>query len=220
MELLGRGGGGEVVKARNRLDRQLYAIKKIKMSTTDKMKKKIFREVKTISRLQHRHIVRYCQAWLDGAEDDEASEDEEDHWADSASEVEDDDWLGRSSTSHPRHIPFLRSSSYEEANGNESESDLEWAAMAQAVSTQAASITEIEPAWDWAVDTSVHHVENFEERTMRPETLYIQMEYCESNSLREVIDSGELYQDTDNVWRLFRQIVEAIEYIHGEVINT
>ena len=42
------------------------------------------------------------------------------------------------------------------------------------------------------------------------------MEYCKSKSLREVIDSGELLMDPDKVWRLFRQIVEAIEYIHGQ----
>lgn len=65
--LLGRGGGGEVVKVRNRLDRQLYAVKKIKLDPDDPtMKKKILREVKTISRMQHRHIVRYFQAWIEG----------------------------------------------------------------------------------------------------------------------------------------------------------
>lgn len=58
--LLGHGRGGEVVKVRNRLDRQFYAVKKVKLDPDEKtMKKKILREVKTISRMQHRHIVRY-----------------------------------------------------------------------------------------------------------------------------------------------------------------
>ena len=56
---LGRGGFGEVVKARNRLDGLVYAIKKVKMDTDSQMNQKIRREVTTLSRLYHPHIVRY-----------------------------------------------------------------------------------------------------------------------------------------------------------------
>lgn len=89
--LLGRGGGGEVVKVRNRLDRQLYAVKKIKLDPDDPtMKKKILREVKTISRMQHRHIVRYFQAWIEG-DSGLSSDDEEDEDDDGFSEGSDSD---------------------------------------------------------------------------------------------------------------------------------
>ncbi|XP_064148279.1 eIF-2-alpha kinase GCN2 isoform X8 [Loxodonta africana] len=43
--------------------------------------------------------------------------------------------------------------------------------------------------------------------------LYIQMEYCEKSTLRDTIDQG-LYQDTTRLWRLFREILDGLAYIH------
>ncbi len=76
LEKLGRGGGGEVVKVRNRLDKRIYAVKKVILqSEHGKMKKvgklenaKLKREVTTISRMMHKNIVRYYQAWVEGGE--------------------------------------------------------------------------------------------------------------------------------------------------------
>ncbi|XP_052902720.1 eIF-2-alpha kinase GCN2 [Anopheles moucheti] len=50
-----------------------------------------------------------------------------------------------------------------------------------------------------------------------PEVLYmyIQMEFCEKSTLRTAID-GDLYQDIDRVWRLFREIVEGLSHIHQQ----
>ena len=74
LEKLGRGGGGEVVKVRNRLDKRIYAVKKVILqSENGKMEKvgklenaKLKREVMTISRMTHKNIVRYYQAWVEG----------------------------------------------------------------------------------------------------------------------------------------------------------
>jgi translation initiation factor 2-alpha kinase 4 len=44
--------------------------------------------------------------------------------------------------------------------------------------------------------------------------LYISMEYCEKRTLRDLI-KRELYKDKDEVWRLFRQVLEALAHIHG-----
>jgi translation initiation factor 2-alpha kinase 4 len=70
--ILGRGGGGEVVKVRNRLDRRIYAVKKIILESERGRKanyaalqnRKLRREVTTISRMIHTHVVRYFQAWV------------------------------------------------------------------------------------------------------------------------------------------------------------
>ncbi|XP_023590889.1 eIF-2-alpha kinase GCN2 isoform X2 [Trichechus manatus latirostris] len=43
--------------------------------------------------------------------------------------------------------------------------------------------------------------------------LFIQMEYCEKSTLRDTIDQG-LYQDTTRLWRLFREILDGLAYIH------
>lgn len=73
------------VKARNRLDGRIYAVwfkcnffilllnlhikvKKIKILQSSRDDEKIFREVKLLSRLQHRHIVRYYTTWLESPE--------------------------------------------------------------------------------------------------------------------------------------------------------
>jgi translation initiation factor 2-alpha kinase 4 len=85
LEVLGKGGFGQVVKARNRLDDNLYAIKKIRFGRTDPVFiEKLKREVMTLSRLNHPHVVRYFNAWMGEADEDDSfppasdEEDEED----------------------------------------------------------------------------------------------------------------------------------------------
>lgn len=64
LSLLGKGASGEVCKCKNRLDGRLYAIKKIHLEpgSTDTS---IYREVRCISGLLHKHIVRYYSAWIE-----------------------------------------------------------------------------------------------------------------------------------------------------------
>ena len=67
LEVLGKGGFGEVLKARNRVDNRFYAIKKINLDPENvDYNRKILREVMTLSRLQHDRVVRYYQAWIEG----------------------------------------------------------------------------------------------------------------------------------------------------------
>ncbi|CAM9886395.1 unnamed protein product [Ectocarpus sp. 4 AP-2014] len=47
--------------------------------------------------------------------------------------------------------------------------------------------------------------------------LYIQMEYCE-NTLRHLIDHGELWREEQRCWRLFRQMLEGVDFIHSKGI--
>jgi translation initiation factor 2-alpha kinase 4 len=47
--------------------------------------------------------------------------------------------------------------------------------------------------------------------------LYIQMEFCEKQTLRDLI-RRDLYEDPDEYWRLFRQILEGLDHIHGHGI--
>ncbi|KAL0052345.1 hypothetical protein WJX82_000639 [Trebouxia sp. C0006] len=88
---LGKGGYGVVVSAINRLDGRQYAVKKIKMqSQSPQGFSRLIREVTTLSRLQHPHVVRYFQAWCEmGRASTPAS--------DTVGELEGDDWLGSSS---------------------------------------------------------------------------------------------------------------------------
>ncbi|XP_034051262.1 eIF-2-alpha kinase GCN2 isoform X2 [Thalassophryne amazonica] len=45
--------------------------------------------------------------------------------------------------------------------------------------------------------------------------LYIQMEYCEKSTLRDTIDNG-LHRDHTRLWRLFREILDGLAYIHEQ----
>lgn len=45
----------------------------------------------------------------------------------------------------------------------------------------------------------------------------IQMEYCE-NTLRYLIDHTELWKDEQRCWRLFRQMLEGVDFIHSKGI--
>ncbi|XP_039993112.1 eIF-2-alpha kinase GCN2 isoform X2 [Xiphias gladius] len=45
--------------------------------------------------------------------------------------------------------------------------------------------------------------------------LYIQMEYCEKSTLRDTIDHS-LHQDQNRLWRLFREILDGLAYIHEQ----
>jgi translation initiation factor 2-alpha kinase 4 len=61
---LGRGGFGQVVKARNKLDGRLYAVKKISHTSAAALKDTLS-ETMLLSRLNHSYVVRYYTAWLE-----------------------------------------------------------------------------------------------------------------------------------------------------------
>jgi translation initiation factor 2-alpha kinase 4 len=61
---LGKGGFGEVVKARKKLDGQIYAIKKINQRSQASLTE-ILKEVRLLSQLSHPAVVRYYNTWLE-----------------------------------------------------------------------------------------------------------------------------------------------------------
>ena len=61
---LGKGGFGEVFKARNKLDGQLYAVKKITQTAPGSLSE-ILSETILLSRLNHPYVVRYFNTWLE-----------------------------------------------------------------------------------------------------------------------------------------------------------
>ncbi|XP_059632903.1 eIF-2-alpha kinase GCN2 isoform X3 [Cornus florida] len=64
LQPLGHGGFGHVVLCKNKLDGRHYAVKKIRLKDKSPPDR-ILREVATLSRLQHQHVVRYYQAWFE-----------------------------------------------------------------------------------------------------------------------------------------------------------
>ncbi|GAB6026062.1 hypothetical protein CHUAL_012266 [Chamberlinius hualienensis] len=69
LKWLGRGGFGDVYKVRNKLDGGVYAIKCIQLNThNQQLNRKMMREVKLLSRLNHENVVRYFNSWLEIAQ--------------------------------------------------------------------------------------------------------------------------------------------------------
>ncbi|XP_070835597.1 eIF-2-alpha kinase GCN2 [Chaetodon trifascialis] len=74
-------------------------------------------------------------------------------------------------------------------------------------------MSQVEPSKRMVVDTT----ESMDsDRTLLiAHYLYIQMEYCEKSTLRDTIDHS-LYQDQNRLWRLFREILDGLAYIHQQ----
>jgi len=70
IEDLGKGGFGEVMKCRNKLDGRYYAVKRIKIVERGSRLKRLLREVTTLSRIQGENILRYFTAWMEDADGD------------------------------------------------------------------------------------------------------------------------------------------------------
>ncbi|KAG6012985.1 hypothetical protein E4U54_007199, partial [Claviceps lovelessii] len=65
---LGKGGFGEVVKARKKLDGQIYAIKKVTQRSHASLTE-ILKEVRLLSQLSHPAVVRYYNTWVEEVAD-------------------------------------------------------------------------------------------------------------------------------------------------------
>nr|CAD7194504.1 unnamed protein product [Timema douglasi] len=62
---LGKGGFGIVFEAKNKIDDWHYAIKRIALPNSQESRDRVMREVKALAKLDHQHIVRYFNAWLE-----------------------------------------------------------------------------------------------------------------------------------------------------------
>ena len=252
--VLGRGGGGEVVKVRNRLDGRIYAVKKILLlQETGNMaelaatqNQKLRREVTTISRLNHKNVVRYYQAWVEGetaprklAETDSAQDQstqiDNGHVQASESESSSDDstngWWANRAMEEPTSEEKLDSVSDDRLHSISMTNLLEHE-NEHALNTPLLSGLGFPSPYDHLFEPnfmkrgkplstdsdSVQWDESSVKVNATPgaSILYIQMEYC-STTLRKLIDEKQLMRmDSTDVWRLVRQILEALKYVHSQ----
>lgn len=205
---LGKGGYGEVVKARNRLDGRIYAIKKITQKTPAELSQ-VLSEVYLLATLNHPYVVRYFAAW---PEEDLASVSTEDSTISGSSMLESESFhLGMStsgldfisSTGYPK-IKFGDSGDSDEESDDSDDSDEE---------DQTSSVEDTDDVDDTDTGEAAHSAG----RQTIKSTLYIQMEYCEKLNLRDII-RRDLHKRTDDIWRLLRQILEGLTHIHSHGI--
>ncbi|KAI9060398.1 Serine/threonine-protein kinase [Trametes sanguinea] len=223
LEILGRGGFGEVVKARNKIDNRIYAVKRIKLRNIQN--DKIFREVNALSRLNHRFIVRYYTTWVETTED--AASTVNSDIDSSTSETTD----GMTSVPHSNH-----------SNHSDTDDHITTFDMNDLDSPSKHSFPSIHfgsrSGDDVGSDSTSESDDLFADQDLfgtpsrpraiptngtvgRPSApapepkpaariLYIQMEYVERQTLKERITEG---LDEQNAWRLFHQILDALVHM-------
>ncbi|KAL6105996.1 eif2ak4 [Pungitius sinensis] len=104
---------------------------------------------------------------------------------------------------------FLPSDSYIVFDNGDGSADEMESVVSPAVQLTGALPAQVEPPGDTAESAD-------SERPQRiAHYLYIQMEYCEKSTLRDTIDHG-LHEDHNRLWRLFREILDGLAYIHEQ----
>lgn len=205
---LGKGAYGDVLKVRNKLDNRQYAIKRIPLPARSKqLYRKMTREVELLSRLNHENVVRYYNSWIEKAVVQDDS---------SRSHLDTDDW----SMSNERQSNRLNARVLKQTSGESSDDSSDWICMPK----ENSSSDGIEFADSNGLVTKYDDDSDEEERPHTKDTkdgsneiqfMYIQMEFCEKLTLRTAIDNN-LYEDTDRLWRLFREICEGLLHIHQQ----
>ncbi|KAJ4324106.1 eukaryotic translation initiation factor 2-alpha kinase [Neodidymelliopsis sp. IMI 364377] len=218
---LGKGGYGEVVKARNKVDNRIYAIKKIKQKSASALTE-VLTEVMLLSQLNHPCVVRYYTAWpeedmggvSDLSDDDDSTFDTDDSRSDS--EISPG---GTHSVTYSRStagLDFISSNGYKIEFGSEvgSDEDDDGAVVFGSDSEDGTGTASAGPRSPMVKRrTGSGSVPARSARSI----LYIQMEFCEKQTLRDLIRRG-LYDEPEEYWRLFRQILEGLAHIHGHGI--
>ncbi|PVH78652.1 Serine/threonine-protein kinase [Cadophora sp. DSE1049] len=217
---LGKGGFGEVVKARKRLDGQIYAIKKITQKSSASLTE-VLKEVRLLSQLSHPSVVRYYNTWTeelyDGSEmDEDATTTEAATTEDSISDISPGTGPNIEFGVSTGGLDFMSSSGYpqiefgyDDAEDEEDEEDDDDDDSTNPDVQSPNGVGNKRP------NLALRRTRS-SSRFQRPfrTVLYISMEYCEKKTLRDLIRQG-LQKDHEEIWRLFRQILEGLAHIHG-----
>ncbi|KAH8310513.1 hypothetical protein KR044_001731 [Drosophila immigrans] len=208
---LGKGAFGDVLKVRNILDNREYAIKRIPLPARSRqLYKKMTREVELLSRLNHENVVRYFNSWIESVSDADAAE---------MDKVLGGDWSqSQELSTKPAKSPQLGMAVPEDES--ESSSSMWNGYMPHMEDSDSDGIEFVDSDGQVAVYTDDDEADkDKEEKTNSPhpqmQVMYIQMEFCEKCTLRTAIDDN-LFENTDRLWRLFREIAEGLSHIHQQ----
>ncbi|KAL1304425.1 hypothetical protein AAFC00_003423 [Neodothiora populina] len=229
---LGKGGFGEVVKARNKADGGVYAIKKIKQTSVEQLQQ-VLSEAMLLHRLNNAYVVRYFSAWV---EDDFSSTSaiEEDSVTESyGTSTGQDIEFGLSSrgldfaSSQGYNIEFGEDSSEDDGSSAEDDEDDEDEDVSSGTETgghqthmQAGArgpISERAIHDSHTTDSSPLMKTRSKSHRIARSVLYIQMEYCERHTLRDII-RRDIYEKPQEGWQMLRQVVEGLAHIHSHGI--
>jgi len=207
---LGSGGSGHVYLVKNKTNEQLYAIKKIKLTKDSVYNDAMMHEVSLFSRLNHPNIVRYYDAWIENVNKESVSSYE----SDEDSKLVTKSRLTEISEEYSSAVVFIREDENEDPSSSHVQflnSEIKESDESSSENIGFSSELESEKSEEIKKKPSPQDVK---EDTGKVPMLYIQMEFCEGATLTSYIQvAGKV--PTDERWRFFRQILEALAYIHG-----
>lgn len=250
---LGKGGFGEVVKARHKLESRTYAIKKI-VNKSQRELSKLLTEVQVLATLYHPSVVRYYTSWMeeyDGTRikgDDESEDASESSSSDSTTGAKEEEDSGSFEPSRGG-LDFISSSCYpliefaedsdvsgegadeklmdegdalEEDEGDAREGDEDGEESDDSESSKSLTSQKLDleaSSEDSAVFSAGSSNRKHHEISIPTikHILYIQMEYCEKLTLKDLIRGG-IHKDVDEGWRIFRAVLEGLVHIHASNI--
>ncbi|XP_074599713.1 eukaryotic translation initiation factor 2-alpha kinase 3-like [Brevipalpus obovatus] len=217
---IGKGGFGVVFEARNKIDDCLYAIKRINLPLQKAARDKVMREVRALASLEHQGIVRYYNSWLESPPegwqekvDSQLLPDKSSLWSTGLRSNPASESDFGSIPNSPLKDPFFNEPFRHLQQISENDSYIVFQQ-----SSQAANNNDLE---DEGMEVSKTEKKNKctekEEKPVNGQSafLYIQMQLCQKNTLREWLKSTKDREKTV-VLDYFLQIVEAVEYVHSK----
>ncbi|KAL8730589.1 MAG: hypothetical protein Q9181_004602 [Wetmoreana brouardii] len=220
---LGKGGYGSVVKVRNRLDSNFYAVKIINKCTEAALDK-VLNEVRLLSQLNHPNVVRYYTAWkeVDSPATDDLADDSSDETDSSSTRLEGSDLVFPKSSGG---LDFIASNNNVFSDDESTDDDDEDSLNEDdgiVFGDDDSEVSDKPPAGDCHEPKETGAVPQVRRQSSSlleaiSNTLYIQMEYCEKQTLRDVIKSG-IQANAEEAWRYFRQILQGLAHIHSASI--
>ncbi|KAH9514284.1 Eukaryotic translation initiation factor 2 alpha kinase 4 [Bulinus truncatus] len=238
IKVLGKGSFGDVYKVRNKIDGGIYAIKKIVLNPKSQyLNEKMMREVKLLSKLKHDHVVRYYCSWIEvisnpvttnsscSCASKAASSDKDftishnsvqtkasvlsnfDLFCEVETGEEVGEWLINFDSLEVETIGKYYDDNdeleYFDNNGSHEKEKI----------TSDSSLLQLDDSTSPTQNTD--HEQDFFRKNQMMKILFIQMECCEGRTLRNAIDEG-LYNNKERIWRLFREIIQGLVYIHEQ----
>ncbi|KAL3989303.1 Protein kinase domain family protein [Acanthocheilonema viteae] len=250
IEMLGKGGFGDVMLAKNKLDGNDYAIKRITLDPKDeRFNRKVTREAKLFSKLNHPNVVRYYSAWIEQASvaaretrpedndgemsvDNDQKEKTEDLMSLQIKNIEKMAKRIAIDATAEWSTSFQMTSIYEPDSVSQEQHKEPVQTLFSPAGLSTVESSDFEVLFEDKCDNEDSSNENDASMqatsTSPPETatessstlflriLFIQMEYCEKSTLRNLIDSSKLLKNSRQIWRLFREILLGLQYIHQE----
>ena len=210
---IGQGGFGSVLKVKHKIDKSFYAMKIILLNMASNAEiEKVMREAECLSRLKHSNIVQYNNTFMENFPDQDSSsnlttEDEASkhvHGEDS-DEESGSHWDSPDQDSCP--ISFRASSIKIQSRYYNETTDIEFDSRHNNGSSPEIS------------SRKSSHENRTSDQSCITSVVFIQMEFCENKTLRDLIKNKELNKDLKLIKTLLRQMIDALEFIHSKNVT-